>query len=133
VRFTKLTPVIYAADLHAEARFYTELGFEARYPEGDAEAGEMGGFVALRQGEVEFGVEFSDRFRARAANDTVLWQFQIDDLAEAARLCERLGLRHTAPRRDWERPDAWEMRVTSPNGYEVSLEGPMPARHQEVR
>jgi phosphoribosyl-AMP cyclohydrolase len=121
VRFTKLVPIIYVDDLNAEVQFYKDLGFSVLH-EGD----EFPGFVAMQQGDVEFGIEISDHFRARAANDSFLWQFQVDDLAAVARLCTELGYRHTAPERYGERMDAWEMTVTSPNGYRVNLEGRSP-------
>jgi phosphoribosyl-AMP cyclohydrolase len=118
VRFTKLVPVIHVEDLNAEVQFYKDLGFTVL-----DEGGEFSGFVAMQQGDVEFGIEISERFRARAANDSVLWQFQVDDLAAVARLCAKLGYRHTAPAQYGEPLDGWAMNVFSPNGYRVNLEG----------
>ena len=123
MRFTKLVPVIYVDDLNAEVQFYNDFGFSV-VDEGDQgdEAGGFPGFAAMRLGDVEFGIEISDRFRARAANDSILWRFQVDDLAAVARLCDRLGYRHSAPERFGDGMDGWEMEVTSPNGYRVNLE-----------
>jgi phosphoribosyl-AMP cyclohydrolase len=118
VRFTKLVPVIHVEDLNAEVQFYKDLGFSI-LDEGD----EFSGFVAMRQGDVEFGIEISERFRARAANDTVLWQFRVDDLAAVARLCVKFGYRYTTPAQFGEPMDGWAMNVFSPNGYRVNLEG----------
>jgi phosphoribosyl-AMP cyclohydrolase len=118
VRFTKLVPVIYVDDLNAEVQFYKDLGFTA-LDEGE----EFSGFVAMQQGDVEFGIEISERFRARAANDSVLWQFRVDDLAAVARLCAKLGYRRTAPAEHGEPLDGGAMSVFSPNGYRVNLEG----------
>jgi len=123
VRFTKLVPVIYVEDLNAEVQFYKDLGFSV-LDEGE----EFSGFVAIKQGDVEFGIEISERFRARAANDSVLWQFRVDDLAAVARLCVKLGYRHTTPAEYGEPTDGWAMNVFSPNGYRVNLEGRSPRR-----
>jgi phosphoribosyl-AMP cyclohydrolase len=125
--FSRLVPVIYVDDLPSEVRFYTNLGFDAVYEGDPFGAEDVPSFASLRQGEVEFAIEFSDAFRARAAYNTILWRFRVNDLAEAERLCNRCGYPHTPPEQTIETGDRWEMAVTSPNGYNVSLQGHAPA------
>jgi hypothetical protein len=116
VKVAKLTPVIYVLDLYTEVRFYKDLGFTVLFQDE-----EFPDFVVLGQGDVEFSIAVSERFRARTANDCLLWQFQVDDLDAASQLCRENGYAQTVPERYWERAEGWEMRVTSPNGYQVSL------------
>lgn len=124
MKVTKLTPVLYVLDLYSELRFYKDLGFSVLY-----EDEEFPDFVVLAQGDIEFSIAVSERFRARTANDSVLWQLQVDDLDQAANLCLENGYPQTVPERYWERGEGWEMRVTSPNGYQVSLFARTPPLH----
>ena len=116
MKVSKLTPVIHVVDLYTEVRFYKDLGFAVLFQDE-----EFPDFAVLGQGDVEFSIAVSERFRARTANDCLLWQLQVDDLDEASQLCRENGYPQTAPERCWERAEGWEMRVTSPNGYQVSL------------
>jgi hypothetical protein len=108
-------------DLDAEVGFYEQLGFAVLY-RGD----EFPDFVAMHQGEVQFGIGLRAGFRPEEANRSLMWQFQVDDLAAVVDLCVRHRIRHTVPELYWERMDAWEMKVWSPNGYRINLEGHAP-------
>jgi catechol 2,3-dioxygenase-like lactoylglutathione lyase family enzyme len=125
VTFQRLVPVVYVTDLDAEVGFYEAFGFSVVY-RGD----EFPDFVALHQGDVQFGLERRAGFRPEDANRSIMWQFQVDDLTGVVELCTRHHLRFTPPELYWERMDAWEMKVWSPNGYRINLEGhaPRPAR-----
>jgi hypothetical protein len=124
--FERLVPIVYVTDLDAEVTFYETLGFAVIY-RGD----EFPDFVAMRQGEIQFGIERRAGFRAEDANRSLMWQFQVDDLTGIVELCDRHGIRCTPPELYWERMDAWEMKVWSPNGYRVNLEGHRPRPHVE--
>ena len=52
--------------------------------------------------------------------------FEVDDLTALVELCRAHDLRHVEPELYWERMDAWEMKVWSPNGYRIYLEGKRP-------
>jgi catechol 2,3-dioxygenase-like lactoylglutathione lyase family enzyme len=121
--FRRLVPIVYVTDLQAEVEFYEKLGFAVLY-RGD----EFPDFVAMHQGEVQFGIEQRDGFLADDANRSIMWQFQVDDLTAIVDLCRRHQLRFTVPELYWERMDAWEMKVWSPNGYRINLEGHQPRR-----
>jgi catechol 2,3-dioxygenase-like lactoylglutathione lyase family enzyme len=121
--FRRLVPIVYVTDLQPEVEFYEKLGFAVLY-RGD----EFPDFVAMYQAEIQFGIEQRDGFRPDDANRSVMWQFQVEDLTEIVDLCRRHQLRHTAPELYWERMDAWEMKVWSPNGYRINLEGHRPRR-----
>ena len=117
----KLVPIIYVKDLDAEVQFYETFGFQISY-QGD----EFPNFIAIAQGDLEFGIERKETFNADEANRSILWQFQVDDLSEAVRICQRSSYKHTPPVKYWEAADGWEMQVWSPNGYTINLEGHTP-------
>jgi hypothetical protein len=119
--FKKLVPIIYVKDLDAEVKFYETFGFQISY-QGD----EFPNFIAMAQGDLEFGIERKDTFNADEANRSILWQFQVDDLSEAVRICQQSPYKHTPPEKYWEAADGWEMQVWSPNGYKINLEGHTP-------
>ena len=119
--FKKLVPIIYVKDLDAEVKFYETFGFQISY-QGD----EFPNFIAIAQGDLEFGIERKDTFNADEANRSILWQFQVDDLSEAVRICQRSSYKYTPPEKYWEAADGWEMQVWSPNGYTINLEGHKP-------
>ena len=50
--FNKLVPILFVKDLESEISFYQTLGFEITY-QGD----EFQGFVGLKHGDIEFGLE----------------------------------------------------------------------------
>ena len=120
--FKKLVPIIYVKDLDAEVKFYETFGFHISY-QGD----EFPHFIAMAQGDLEFGIGRKDTFDADEANRSILWQFQVDDLSEAVRICQQSTYKHTPPEKYWEAADGWEMQVWSPNGYKINLEGHTPS------
>jgi hypothetical protein len=119
--FERLVPIVYVTDLESEVDFYEKLGFAVLY-RGD----EFPEFIAMQQGEIQFGIERRDGFRADDVNRCIMWQFQVADLAEVTECCRQHGFRFTMPELYWERMDAWEMKVWSPNGYRINLEGHRP-------
>ena len=114
-------PIVYVTDLEAEVEFYQGLGFAVLY-----RGEEFPDFIAMHQGDVQFGIERRAGWRAEEANRSVMWQFQVDDLTDVVELCRRRHIRFTPPELYWERMDAWEMKVWSPNGYRINLEGHKP-------
>jgi catechol 2,3-dioxygenase-like lactoylglutathione lyase family enzyme len=119
--FQRLVPIVYVTDLEAEVAFYERLGFAVLY-----RGEEFPDFIALYQGDIQFGIERRAGWRAEDANRSILWQFQVDDLTDVVELCRRHQIRFTEPELYWERMDAWEMKVWSPNGYRINLEGHQP-------
>jgi catechol 2,3-dioxygenase-like lactoylglutathione lyase family enzyme len=119
--FQRLVPIVYVTDLEAEVAFYQQLGFAVLY-----RGEEFPDFIAMYQGDIQFGIERRAGWRAEDANRSILWQFQVDDLTDVVELCRRHQIRFTAPELYWERMDAWEMKVWSPNGYRINLEGHQP-------
>ena len=121
--FEKLAPIIYVKDLASEVQFYQTLGFHISY-QGD----EFPDFIALAHGNIEFGLSLRPTFNPDEANRSILWQFQVNDLAEAVKLCRQHTYQHTSPKKYWEQGDGWEMQVQSPNGYQINLEGHAPGQ-----
>ena len=117
--FGRLIPILLVANPSAERDWYRRLGFEVSY------AGpEYPDFIALRGGEVEFGVERRDGFDVTDPNRVLVWQFGVPDVNRVAEHLQAEGL---AFDEEWctPRPD-WKYRVLhtrSPNGYHVAIEG----------
>jgi hypothetical protein len=118
--FTRLVPILYVEDLTAERHVYEALGMRVTY-----EGPEYPDFIALGTGTLEFGLERRENFRAEAVAQVLIWQLGVSDLDEAARLCIRAGLTFESqthePAEDWRYRT---LRLVSPNGYSVVLEGP---------
>ena len=121
LKFEKLVPIIYVKSLDAEVEFYQNLGFSISY-QGD----EFPGFIALAQGDIEFGLSLKPTFNPDEANRSILWQFQVNDLSEAVKICRQYSYQHSLPQKYWEQGDGWEMQIWSPNGYKINLEGHTP-------
>ena len=121
INFQRLAPIIYVADLAAEVAFYEAFGFAISYRGAD-----FPNFIAVKQGELEFGIEHRPEFSAAETARSFFWQFVVDDLNGAVAICQRHGFAYNPPKCYWEAGDGWSMEVQSPNGYTVSLEGPTP-------
>ena len=115
--FIRLVPILFVKDLESEVGFYTSLGFEISY-QGD----EFPGFVALRSGGIEFGLEERANVDASRVNDSFSWQMEADDLNKVIAICQERDIKYSQPRQYWEERDAWEMQVHTPNGYTLNLE-----------
>jgi len=122
--FTRLVPILRVGDLAAERRFYEALGFRVTY-----EGPEYPDFIALGTGNLEFGLERLADFRAEAVARVLVWQLGVSDVDEAANLCTRAGLSFEI--QTHEPAEGWRyrtLRLESPNGYRVVLEGPSEER-----
>ena len=83
--FSRIIPILFAGDLHAERDFYVSLGFHVTY-----EGPEYPYFLALGHGKVEFGIEWRQDFSPGGPDRVLTWQFGVSDLE----LCLQLGGRH---------------------------------------
>jgi hypothetical protein len=118
--FTRLVPILYVADLGAERRFYEALGLRVTY-----EGPEYPNFIAIGDHTLEFGLERREHFDAGAVAQVLLWQLGVSDVDEAAIVCRQAGLPFET--RTHEPAEGWKyrtLRLRSPNGYLVLLEGP---------
>ena len=120
IGIARLIPILYVRDIAAETRFYTRLGFAITY-----EGPEFPGFVALGSGPVEFGIEQRDDFDAANPQRTLLWQFGIADVDRARSVLDAIEVSYTeetmTPGEHWTYR---VLRTTTPNGYDLLLEGP---------
>jgi hypothetical protein len=116
----RLIPILFVRDIAAEKRFYTELGFSITY-----EGAEFPGFVALGFGSVEFAVEQRDDFDRSNPPRTLVWQLGVTDIDAARSVLDAMGASYTeetmTPAEDWKYR---VLRTTTPNGYDLLLEGP---------
>ena len=119
----RLIPILFVRDIAAEKRFYTELGFSITY-----EGPEFPGFIALGSGQIEFGMEQRDDFDDTSPRRTLLWQFGIADVDASRAVLDAMELPYTeetiAPTENWTYR---VLRTTTPNGYDLLLEGPREA------
>ncbi len=116
----RLVPILFVRDIAAEKRFYTELGFSISY-----EGPEFPGLVALRSGPVQFGLQQRDDFDSSNPRRTLLWQFGITDIDASRSVLDAMGVSYTEETRT--PGEQWRYRVlrtTTPNGYDLLLEGP---------
>lgn len=126
--FTLLTPILYVKDLVAEKRFYLDLGFTLSYSGETLPSGEkFPGFLGLKYGQtIEFGLEQKNSFDVRKVSQQIVWQISANSLETIIKLCKKKGIKiFQQPKqivKDWH---LWEMKVKSPNGYEVAFEGPL--------
>ena len=118
--FTRLVPILRVADLEAEKRFYTSLGLSVTY-----EGPEYPDFIAVGTGDIEFGIERGTDFEPDRAGSVLTWQLGVADVDTAAETCRSAGLE---PELTVHNPaPGWTyrtLRLHSPNGYQVLLEGP---------
>jgi len=120
VGIERLIPILFVRDIEAEKRFYTELGFTITY-----EGPEFPGFVALRSGPVEFGMEQRDDFDDSVPRRTLLWQFGVANIDTARAMLDAVGASYThETKKPSERWTYRVLRTTTPNGYDLLLEGP---------
>lgn len=116
--FTRIIPILYVADMHAERDFYLRLGFHVTY-----EGPEYPYFVALGHGTVEFGIEWRDNFSPVGPDRVLTWQFGVSDIEKAKKQLADAGI---AYREELMAPSAdWQYRVVharTPNGYHLLLE-----------
>lgn len=119
--FESIVPILYIADLKAEVAFYEKLGFKISY-QGD----EFPNFIAVKNGDVEFGLEKKESFNPDEVENSFYWQMEVRSLKEILNICQKETLKFTKPTCYWERMDAWEMTIDTPNGYKFHLEGPNP-------
>ncbi len=115
--FPRLVPILYVKDLEKEVDFYKSLGFEISY-QGD----DFPGFIALRSGNVEFGLKARDDFDPLQAEASFVWQMEVDSISKIIAICAERAFEYSEPQQYWEERDAWEMVVKSPNGYKLHLE-----------
>ena len=116
-----LTPIIYVNNLKAEKQFYLDLGFTVSY-----EADDIPGFLGLAFKEtIEFGLQQKDGFNATEASKQFVWQIGANSLHAITDICKAKGYEITeSPTLCVEEWNLWEIKVKSPNGYEVTFEGP---------
>lgn len=119
--FKSIVPILYVNNLESEVDFYKTLGFRISY-----EGKEFPNFIALKYEDVEFGLEHKDNFSSDEANRSFYWQMACSDLKKILVICRKKKLKFTKPTCYWERMDAWEMVIKTPNGYDFHLEGPNP-------
>lgn len=119
--FESIVPVLYVKDLDAEVIFYKKLGFKISY-----KGEEFPNFIAMKYGNVEFGLEKRDNFNPDEANRSFYWQMECSSLKEILNICKQKRLKFKEPSCYWEEKDAWEMEIKTPNGYDFHLEGPNP-------
>jgi hypothetical protein len=116
----RLVPILFVRDMAAEKRFYTKLGFSITY-----EGPEFPGFIALRSGPVEFGMEQRDDFDDANPRRTLIWQFGVTDIDTSRNVLEAMGVSYSeeamTPSEHWTYR---VLRTTTPNGYDLMLEGP---------
>jgi hypothetical protein len=120
VAVERLIPILFVRDIAAEKRLYTALGFSITY-----EGPEFPGFIALRSGPVEFGIEQRDDFDRSNPPRTLVWQFGITDIDASRSVLDSIGMSYTeetmTPGEHWTYR---VLRTTTPNGYDLPLEGP---------
>ena len=113
---------MYVADQYAEREFYELLGFERHY-EGD----EFPGFLVIRHGSAIIGLQRSSDEHP-PYHEGLRWQFELDTTAELTAIidaCVAHGLNHTVDtEQGGNRFRTRVVRLRSPNGVEVWLEGP---------
>ncbi|MFN2484353.1 MAG: hypothetical protein ABR509_05375 [Candidatus Limnocylindria bacterium] len=119
-RFTRLVPILRVADLDLEVAFYEALGLRVTY-----RGSEYPDFIALGDDQIEFGIEHSELFDEDEARRVLTWQLGVRDVDEAAAICVSAGFVHQVethePAVNWRYRT---IRLRSPNGYAVHLEGP---------
>ena len=115
--FPRLVPILYVKDLEKEVDFYTSLGFEISY-QGD----DFPGFIALKSGNIEFGLKKREDFDPLQAEASFVWQMEVDSISKIIAICVDRALEYSEPQQYWEERDAWEMVVKSPNGYSLHLD-----------
>ncbi len=117
---TRLVPILYVRDLNAERSFYETLGFTVTY-----EGTEYPEFIAIGCGSVEFGLERREDFDGAQAPQVLIWQLGVSSVDAAAAVCQQAGiacaLETHEPGENWRYRT---LRLRSPNGFEVLLEGP---------
>ncbi|MEZ0166438.1 VOC family protein [Kineococcus sp. LSe6-4] len=114
MEFLRALPVLPVHDLDAETAFYEALSFHVQHRED--------GFAALERDRVLFGLR---RVAAGVAVPPagLSWQLEVDDVAQAVAVARAGGLLvREAPRR--QETGEWTVRVLTPAGYELVLEGP---------
>ncbi len=112
--FTRLQPVLFVADLDAEIAFYQALGFEIEHREL--------GFVGLAfAGRILFGLQQRDG-ATFDVGQPLIWQIGTSDIDAVHERCRQTGLAvHQVPElAAW---GEWLMRLRSPNGYQIIIEG----------
>lgn len=115
--FKQLLPILFVKDMGSEILFYKNLGFEISY-----QGEEFPGFVGLKSGSVEFGLEQKEDFDSSKARDSFTWQMDIAGFGEVIRVCKLKGIEYSEPKQYWTKMDGWEMTLKSPNGYLLHLE-----------
>lgn len=116
-QFNKLLPILYVKDLEKEADFYKSFGWKVSY-QGD----EFPGFIGLRSGSIEFGLERKGNFDSNKADDILVWQMGVDNFSRIMQICKDKNIVFTEPKQYWPRMNAWEMTIHTPNGYILHLE-----------
>lgn len=123
ISFSRIVSTFYVADLQAERAFYTRLGFGISY-EGEA----FPELIALRAGEVEFGIELHTDFDPAHIDTVVAIQLGITDIDAAKSLlsAENIAYEEGTIVAD-ENYRFRTLTIQTPNGYTVTLEGPQEA------
>jgi len=116
--FSRIIPILFVGDLHAERDFYVGLGFQVTY-----EGPEYPYFLALGNGKIEFGIEWRRDFSPTAPDRVLTWQLGVSDLELAKKQLDGAQVRY---REELMTPSAdWQYRVLharTPNGYHLLLE-----------
>lgn len=115
--FNRLLPILFVKDLASEVKFYQNFGFEISY-----QGEEFPGFMGLRSGAIEFGLEQKDSFDSQKAQESFIWQMDTTSFRRVREICQEHGIAYSEPRQYWARMDGWEMTVKTPNGYILQLE-----------
>lgn len=118
MEYLRALPVLPVHDLAAETAFYEALMFHVQHREED--------FVALERDLVLFGLRRSD---AVVPAPGFSWQLEVDDVAAVLTAAHEAGL---VVREEPQRQPSgdWTLRLQTPAGYELVVEGPAPRAQQ---
>lgn len=78
-KFNQLLPILFVKDLESEVNFYKSLGFEISY-----QGKEFPGFVGLKSGDIEFGLEQKENFDPQKARDSFIWQMDTTSFSKVS-------------------------------------------------
>ncbi|MFD0483122.1 VOC family protein [Kineococcus sp. GCM10028916] len=111
MEFLRALPVLPVHDLDAEIAFYEALMFHVQHREDD--------FAALQRDAVLFGLRSAE---VAVPPPGLSWQLEVDDVTAVLALALEagLGVAEEPQRRGGE----WTIRLQTPAGYELVLEGP---------
>ncbi|MEW1958907.1 VOC family protein [Kineococcus sp. NPDC059986] len=114
MEFLRALPVLPVHDLDAETAFYEALSFHVQHRDD--------GFAALERDRVLFGLRQVPA-DVPVPPGGVSWQVEVDDVA-AALAAARTGGLYVAATPHQQPSGEWTLRLVTPAGYELVLEGP---------